>query len=397
MAISPRHTSAPSPIILLCIVLLISHAASPFSAVSPPSASSLKASEAEITKRRNIAIISHPDSGKTTMTGRAGRRAVQCHEMTNNLSLVASLHAPSSGPFPSPFLEKLLLHGGAIQQAGAVRQKGEQRRTASDFMQMEQDRGISISATAMSFDYGEHKINVLDTPGHQDFSEDTYRALAAADNALMLVDAAKGLEPQTRKLFEVCRMRGLPIFSFCNKLDRPALDPTEIMDQIEAEFGLETHPIVWPIGDGDRFKGLLDRVTNEVILYDKAEKRGQMSTLNRIPFDDKDAVKSAIGDDELYDKLLEDQELLEGLLPPLDRGRVLAGNQVRTDEGGLERSDSKIIILLFHISNNPFHAHFARAAVSPLFWICHFRLWRRSLSGVFCRLRFRPSHQNGCL
>ena len=194
----------------------------------------------EIRRRRNIAIISHPDSGKTTMT------------------------------------EKLLLHGGAIQQAGAVRQKGEQRRTASDFMQMEQERGISISATAMSFDFNGQKVvstplslcslptflasltipvmplrraighrcsqNVLDTPGHQDFSEDTYRALAAADNALMLLDAAKGLEPQTKKLFEVCRMRGLPIFSFCNKLDRPALTPLEIMDQIEAEFGLETHP-----------------------------------------------------------------------------------------------------------------------------------------------------------
>ncbi|GMI29266.1 hypothetical protein TrCOL_g13667 [Triparma columacea] len=223
--------------------------------------------------------------------------------------------------------EKLLLHGGAIQQAGAVRQKGEQRRTASDFMQMEQDRGISISATAMSFDFGSHKINVLDTPGHQDFSEDTYRALAAADNALMLVDAAKGLEPQTRKLFEVCRMRGLPIFSFCNKMDRPALAPMEIMDQIEEEFGLETHPIVWPIGDGDRFKGLLDRMTNEVILYDKAEKRGQRATVERISFEDKDAVKAAIGDDELFDQLVEDEEVLEGLLPPLDRERILAGTQ----------------------------------------------------------------------
>ncbi|GMH79857.1 hypothetical protein TrVE_jg5394 [Triparma verrucosa] len=223
--------------------------------------------------------------------------------------------------------EKLLLHGGAIQQAGAVRQKGEQRRTASDFMQMEQDRGISISATSMSFDFGPSKINVLDTPGHQDFSEDTYRALAAADNALMLVDAAKGLEPQTRKLFEVCRMRGLPIFSFCNKLDRPALAPMEIMDQIEAEFGLETHPVVWPIGDGDRFKGLLDRVENKVLLYEKSEKRGQRATVLEIDFSDREAVKAAINDDELFDKLEEDQEILEELLPPLDKARVLSGDQ----------------------------------------------------------------------
>mmetsp|Transcript_40151 Transcript_40151/g.70641 ORF Transcript_40151/g.70641 Transcript_40151/m.70641 type:complete len:211 (+) Transcript_40151:134-766(+) len=141
----------------------------------------------EIERRRNLAIISHPDSGKTTMT------------------------------------EKLLLYGGALQQAGAVRMKGEQRATQSDFMEMEKARGISISSTVMSFDYNTLHVNILDTPGHQDFSEDTYRALAAADNAVMLLDAAKGLEPQTRKLFEVCRMRKLPLFTFVNKMDRPAL------------------------------------------------------------------------------------------------------------------------------------------------------------------------------
>ena len=150
--------------------------------------------------------------------------------------------------------EKLLLYGGALQQAGAVRMKGEQRATQSDFMEMEKQRGISISATVMSFEYNDLCVNILDTPGHQDFSEDTYRALAAADNAVMLLDAAKGLEPQTRKLFEVAQMRNLPLFTFVNKMDRPALDPTEIMDQIEEEFSLESHPILWPIGDGDRFK-----------------------------------------------------------------------------------------------------------------------------------------------
>ena len=126
----------------------------------------------------------------------------------------------------------------------------------------------------MNFDYGDLRVNILDTPGHQDFSEDTYRALAAADNAVMLLDAAKGLEPQTKKLFEVCRMRKLPLFTFVNKMDRPALTPFEIMDQIEAEFGLETHPVVWPIGDGDRFKGVLDRLTNIVHIYKKPSQRG---------------------------------------------------------------------------------------------------------------------------
>ncbi|KAL7467655.1 hypothetical protein ACHAXS_007898 [Conticribra weissflogii] len=245
----------------------------------------------EINRRRNLAIISHPDSGKTTMT------------------------------------EKLLLYGGALQQAGAVRMKGGQRGTASDFMEMEKERGISISATVMSFDYNTLHVNILDTPGHADFSEDTYRALAAADNAVMLLDAAKGLEPQTRKLFEVCRMRGLPMFTFCNKMDRPALSPYDIMDQIETEFGLETYPILWPIGDGERFKGVLDRMDNVVHLFDKAAIRGGKADVKQIPMSDTEALKAAINDEELFDKLLEDQEILEELIAPLDMERVMAGNQ----------------------------------------------------------------------
>ncbi len=228
-----------------------------------------KAPKVEIDRRRNLAIISHPDSGKTTMT------------------------------------EKLLLYGGAIQQAGAVRQKAEQRSTASDFMEMEKERGISISSTVMNFDYNTLRINILDTPGHQDFSEDTYRALAAADNAVMLLDAAKGLEPQTRKLFEVCRMRGLPLFTFVNKMDRPALSPYEIMDQIEDEFGLETHPILWPIGDGDRFKGVLDRLTNIVHIYEKPAKRGGKANVIEVPISDEAKLEELIADDELFEKLME--------------------------------------------------------------------------------------------
>ena len=258
-----------------------------------PSSSSVgtKAPENEILRRRNLAIISHPDSGKTTMT------------------------------------EKLLLYGGAIQQAGAVRQKAEQRATQSDFMEMEQQRGISISSTVMNFDYQGRRVNILDTPGHQDFSEDTYRALAAADNAVMLLDAAKGLEPQTRKLFEVCRMRRLALFTFCNKMDRPALTPYEIMDQIEEEFGLASFPILWPIGDGDRFKGVLDRMEKVVHIYSKPTQRGGKAEEILVPLEDEAKLEELIGDDELFEKLMEDTEILDELIEPLDMERVLAGEQ----------------------------------------------------------------------
>lgn len=223
--------------------------------------------------------------------------------------------------------EKLLLYGGAIQQAGAVRQKAEQRSTASDFMEMEKERGISISSTVMNFDYNSLRINILDTPGHQDFSEDTFRALAAADNAVMLLDGAKGLEPQTRKLFEVCRMRGLPLFTFVNKMDRPALDPYEIIDQIEKEFGLESHPVLWPIGDGDRFKGVLDRLTDVVHIYQKPSVRGGKAEVVEVPLSDTETLKEQIDDQELFEKLLEDAEFLEELLNPLDINRVMDATQ----------------------------------------------------------------------
>ena len=246
----------------------------------------------EIRRRRNMVIISHPDSGKTTMT------------------------------------EKLLLYGGALQQAGAVRQKAEQRATQSDFMEMEQERGISISSTVLNFDYLGKAITVIDSPGHSDFSEDSFRALAAADNALMLLDAAKGLEPQTRKLFEVCKLRRLPIFTFCNKMDRPSLTPYDIMDQIEEEFGLDSYPILWPVGEGgDRFKGVLDRLQDVVHLYEKAEKRGGKAEVTQVPFADTERLKELIDDNEIFEKLLEDRELLDELIAPLDMERVMIGEQ----------------------------------------------------------------------
>ena len=187
-----------------------------------------------VNKRRNFAIISHPDAGKTTLT------------------------------------EKLLLYGGAIQQAGAVKARGNQRKATSYWMELEKQRGISITSTVLQFEYERSVINLLDTPGHQDFSEDTYRTLAAADNAVMLEDAAKGLEPQTRKLFEVCKMRKIPIFTFINKMDRPGREPFSLLDEIESELGLNTLPINWPIGSGEEFRGVIDRFSREVILFDKA-------------------------------------------------------------------------------------------------------------------------------
>lgn len=187
----------------------------------------------EIESRRTFAIISHPDAGKTTLT------------------------------------EKLLLYGNAIHLAGAVRSRKNQRTATSDWMKMEQERGISITSTVLQFPYKGHTMNLLDTPGHQDFSEDTYRTLMAADSAVMVLDAAKGVEAQTIKLFEVCRQRGIPIFTFINKMDRPARDRLELLDQVEEVLGMQPVPMNWPIGDGNSFLGVYDRKTGDVHLYDR--------------------------------------------------------------------------------------------------------------------------------
>jgi peptide chain release factor 3 len=184
---------------------------------------------AEAARRRTFAIISHPDAGKTTLT------------------------------------ENLLLAGGAIRAAGAVRARGEQRRTRSDWMKIERERGISVSASAMTFDHAGLMFNLLDTPGHEDFSEDTYRTLTAADAAVMVLDAAKGIEPQTLKLFEVCRLRDIPIITFINKMDREALDPFALLDEIGSKLALDPAPLYWPAGSGSRFKGMID-LRHEVLL-----------------------------------------------------------------------------------------------------------------------------------
>ncbi len=240
----------------------------------------------EVDKRRNFAIISHPDAGKTTLT------------------------------------EKLLLYGGAIQQAGAVKARGNQRKATSDWMELEKQRGISITSTVLQFEYEKSVVNLLDTPGHQDFSEDTYRTLAAADNAVMLEDAAKGLEPQTRKLFEVCKMRKIPIFTFINKMDRPGREPLSLLDEIEKELGLSTLPINWPIGSGSEFRGVIDRFQKEVILFDKAE-RGKQSVEKRVKLNDKNLYK--IVEEELLKDSLEELELLDEAGAKFNKEKVFCG------------------------------------------------------------------------
>lgn len=243
--------------------------------------------ETAVEHRRNFAIISHPDAGKTTLT------------------------------------EKLLLYGGAIHEAGAVKARRAQRKATSDWMAMEQQRGISITSTVLQFEYHDCQINLLDTPGHQDFSEDTYRTLAAADNAVMLIDVAKGLEPQTRKLFEVCRMRELPIFTFVNKLDRPGREPLELLDEIEQELGVQTYAVNWPIGMGDRFKGVFDRHTQQIHLFERSA-HGSREAVDTV-VDLGDPQIEQLLEQDLYYQLKNDLELLEGLGPELDLDLVHTG------------------------------------------------------------------------
>jgi peptide chain release factor 3 len=243
--------------------------------------------EQEVDKRRNFAIISHPDAGKTTLT------------------------------------EKLLLYGGAIHEAGAVKARRAQRHATSDWMEMEQQRGISITSTVLQFDYQDRRINLLDTPGHQDFSEDTYRTLAAADNAVMLEDAAKGLEPQTRKLFEVCRMRSLPIFTFFNKMDRPAREPLELLDEIEQELGMQTYAVNWPIGMGEQFRGVFDRRKRQFHLFERTAHGSREATVTVVDLGDP-RIEELV-DQDLYYQFKEELEMIEELGPELDLEAIHAG------------------------------------------------------------------------
>lgn len=241
----------------------------------------------EIEKRRTFAIISHPDAGKTTLT------------------------------------EKLLLYGGAINLAGSVKARKTSRHATSDWMEIEKQRGISVTSSVMQFEYDNCCINILDTPGHQDFSEDTYRTLMAADSAVMVVDASKGVEAQTIKLFKVCVMRHIPIFTFVNKMDREAMDTFELMDQIENILGIKTCPINWPIGCGKNFKGVYDRDTETVMEFKAAHagtKEVETSFFNIAD----EGAKTSLGRDN-YDKLMEELELLDGACPEFDIEKVNHG------------------------------------------------------------------------
>ncbi len=216
--------------------------------------------------------------------------------------------------------EKLLLYGGAIHEAGEVRARRGAKNATSDWMAIEKERGISISSTAMSFNYRGITLNLLDTPGHADFSEDTYRTLSAADNALMLIDGGKGLEPQTRKLFEVCRLNGLPIFTFINKFDRPALAPLDLLDEIEKEFGLATYACNWPVGAGDRFKGVYHRLTKTLYLFQKVASGAKEAAVTQLQLDDPRVPQ--LLDADLHEALLEDIALLDELGGELDMQAV---------------------------------------------------------------------------
>ena len=243
----------------------------------------------EIERRRTFAIISHPDAGKTTLT------------------------------------EKLLLYGGAIQTAGSVKGKQSAKHAVSDWMDIEKQRGISVTSSVLQFNYQGKCINILDTPGHQDFSEDTYRTLMAADSAVMVIDAAKGAEAQTIKLFKVCTLRHIPIFTFINKMDREARDPFELMENIETILGIKTYPMNWPIGCGKEFKGVFDRDTRKVLAFESDGRANGVKMVDEIT-----AELGAPEMDELigaanHQKLADDIELLDGAAEEFDLDAVQHG------------------------------------------------------------------------
>jgi peptide chain release factor 3 len=253
---------------------------------------------AEAARRRTFAIISHPDAGKTTLT------------------------------------ENLLLAGGAIRAAGAVRARGEQRRTRSDWMKIERERGISVSASAMTFDHNGLMFNLLDTPGHEDFSEDTYRTLTAADAAIMVLDAARGIEPQTLKLFEVCRLRDIPIITFINKMDREAQDPFALLDEIGAKLALDPAPLYWPAGSGARFKGMIDLRHESFLPFQRPVAGALPAPARAVPLASKalDALLSPDEQEEVREgallvqeasKPFDPQSFLEGHMTPVLFGSAL--------------------------------------------------------------------------
>ena len=243
----------------------------------------------EIQRRRTFAIISHPDAGKTTLT------------------------------------EKLLYHGGVIHETGEVKGKSGTKAVTSDWMAMEREKGISITSSVMTFDYEGLRVNLLDTPGHKDFSEDTYRVLMAVDSACMLIDVAKGVEERTKKLYEVCRLRQIPIFTFVNKLDREGKDPLMLIDEVEKTLNMQCYPVTWPLGIGQRFRGIYNRLTKELWIYD--QRREEVEDYKIIPFEKgkDDQILYEYLDKESADQVIEELDLIESALPPFDVAEFLNG------------------------------------------------------------------------
>ena len=270
----------------------------------------------EISRRRTFAIISHPDAGKTTLT------------------------------------EKFLLYGGAIAQAGAVKGKKNSRAAVSDWMEIEKQRGISVTSSVMQFQYEGFCINILDTPGHQDFSEDTYRTLMAADSAVMVIDGAKGVEPQTRKLFKVCAMRHIPIFTFINKMDREARDPFELLDELENELGIETYACNWPMGSGREFQGVYDRRSSQLIFFSGVSGKNRADKMEIDLYDPQ--VADLIGE-RRHQQLIDDVELL-GAGREFDLEEVRAGRLSPVFFGSA----------LTNFGVEPFLEEFLRMTPSPL-------------------------------
>ncbi len=271
--------------------------------------------QTQVGKRRTFAIISHPDAGKTTLT------------------------------------EKLLLFGGAIQMAGSVKGRKAARHATSDWMALEKERGISVTSSVMQFPYSDYVVNLLDTPGHADFGEDTYRVLTAVDSALMVIDVAKGVEERTIKLMDVCRMRNTPIMTFINKLDREGKDPIDLLDEVESVLKIQCAPITWPIGMGPRLKGVVHLLSGEVHLFEAGRNfTRQDSTI--FPSLDDPGVLSAIGQ-ELLDEVKEQLELVEGATQPFDIARYLAGEQTPVSFGSAVNNFGVQLMLDFFVENAP--------------------------------------------
>jgi len=287
--------------------------------------------EREILRRRTFAIISHPDAGKTTMT------------------------------------EKILLHGGAINIAGAVHGKKTSKVTVSDWMKIEQERGISVSTSVMNLDYDNFCINILDTPGHADFGEDTYRTLTAVDNALMLIDNAKGVETQTKKLYEVCRLRHIPLYTFINKMDRNGRSNIELLDEIEKLLNVDCFPVTWPIGSGDSFKGVYDRINRKIHLYSSAKTFKTLNSFKVTTLDDPE-IRELINDDHALDQFLDEMELMEGMMQTYDLEAFLKG-KVTLVFFGSAQYDFGIDLFLNHFINTssaPLARNTSEGSIEPI-------------------------------